>query len=58
MVYADRYWRWDNGADGVQNERVRIDTDDIYFPPDFLFGVTTSAHSVRFSNSPRSNQLA
>jgi len=59
--YESLFWTWDNGADGIEMERDRIDTDDIWFPPDFIFGVSTSAHQIegnaRNSNWSRWEQL-
>jgi hypothetical protein len=43
------FWIWDNGADELEQVRERIDTDDIYFPANFLWGVATSAHQVSVS---------
>jgi beta-glucosidase len=42
------YWNWDNGGDDVTVKREVINTDveALTFPPDFLFGVATSAHQI------------
>lgn len=38
-----KFWTWDNGR---EENRVRIDTDDVRFPPDFLWGTASAAHQV------------
>eukprot|EP00455_Lapot_gusevi_P022480 TRINITY_DN233_c0_g2_i1.p1 TRINITY_DN233_c0_g2~~TRINITY_DN233_c0_g2_i1.p1 ORF type:complete len:477 (-),score=115.92 TRINITY_DN233_c0_g2_i1:302-1732(-) len=40
------YWEWDNGADGIQNARIKIDTSNLNFPRGFLWGTATAAHQV------------
>lgn len=42
------YWNWDNGGDDVTvpREVINTDVDALAFPPDFLFGVATSAHQI------------
>ncbi len=42
------YWNWDNGGDDVTLPRdvINTDVDALSFPPDFLFGVATSAHQI------------
>jgi len=37
------FWTWDDGREPV---RRRLDTDDVRFPPGFLWGVASAAHQV------------
>jgi hypothetical protein len=46
MVDMIRIWGGGYDQATVGDHRVVADTDDIFFPPDFLFGVATSATQV------------
>lgn len=42
-VRQSKFWKWDDGREPV---RSKIDTDDLNFPPGFLWGTATAAHQV------------
>lgn len=44
--WKELYWVWDDGSDGSRGPRRRIDTDNISFPPSFLWGISSSAYQI------------
>jgi beta-glucosidase len=38
-------WTWDDGAPEAA-DRSKINTEELYFPPGFLWGVATAAHQI------------